>query len=234
MGVQAEQRAELRLALVCYGGVSLAVYMHGVTKELQSLIRAARAFDDEAPERLTDKKHAIGTETAYFAALTELAEKRKRLSVSIDIIGGTSAGGINGIALSKGLALGASQEPLKNVWIKDGDIRALLRAPAIWLPGQALIAAGSQLFRLFSATTPLRGEVMSTLILKALTDMDRAKSRERSLVPLGGALELFVPTTDLGGFEVLVPSGAGGASNHDRQNAQVFEFSTKMDRSDKF
>jgi patatin-related protein len=234
MGVQAEQRAELRLALVCYGGVSLAVYMHGVTKELQSLIRAARAFDDEAPERLTVKKHAIGTETAYFAALTELAEKRKRLSVSIDIIGGTSAGGINGIALSKGLALGASQEPLKNVWIKEGDIRALLRAPAFWLPGQALIAAGSQLFRLFSATTPLRGEVMSTLILKALTDMDKAKSREGSLVPLGGALELYVPTTDLGGFEVLVPSGAGGASNHDRQNAQVFEFSTKMDRSDTF
>ena len=24
---------ELRLALVCYGGVSLAVYMHGTTKE---------------------------------------------------------------------------------------------------------------------------------------------------------------------------------------------------------
>jgi hypothetical protein len=25
---------ELRLALVCYGGVSLAVYMHGVSKEI--------------------------------------------------------------------------------------------------------------------------------------------------------------------------------------------------------
>lgn len=27
-----DHQAELRLALVCYGGVSLAVYMHGVTK----------------------------------------------------------------------------------------------------------------------------------------------------------------------------------------------------------
>ena len=36
---------ELRLALVCYGGVSLAVYMHGITKELHKLICAARAFD---------------------------------------------------------------------------------------------------------------------------------------------------------------------------------------------
>ena len=38
--------AELRLALVCYGGVSLAVYMHGVTKELHKLLRAARKFDE--------------------------------------------------------------------------------------------------------------------------------------------------------------------------------------------
>ncbi len=102
------QDAELRLALVCYGGVSLAVYMHGVTKELQSLIRAARAFEDKTPKRLTDS-HAIGTEPAYFAALQDLAttkgvRKGTNFRVSIDIIGGTSAGGINGIALSKGLA----------------------------------------------------------------------------------------------------------------------------------
>ena len=25
---------ELRLALVCYGGISLAVYMHGITNEI--------------------------------------------------------------------------------------------------------------------------------------------------------------------------------------------------------
>jgi len=30
----AMRQKELRLALVCYGGISLAVYMHGVTKEL--------------------------------------------------------------------------------------------------------------------------------------------------------------------------------------------------------
>src|SRR5258705_6203112 len=159
------QDAELRLALVCYGGVSLAVYMHGVTKELQSLIRAARAFYDDTPKRLKDD-YAIGTEPAYYAALQELSatkgdRKGKRFSVSIDIIGGTSAGGINGIALSKGLATGASQDPLKPVWIDKGDIRALLRAPTWGLPVQALISARSQRFKLFSASTPLRGELMS-------------------------------------------------------------------------
>ena len=35
---------ELRLALVCYGGVSLAIYMHGITKELEKLARASAHF----------------------------------------------------------------------------------------------------------------------------------------------------------------------------------------------
>ena len=34
---------ELRLALVCYGGVSLAIYMHGVTKVVWTLLRASTA-----------------------------------------------------------------------------------------------------------------------------------------------------------------------------------------------
>ena len=43
------RQKELRIALVCYGGVSLAVYMHGVTKELWKLARASRALHDAAP-----------------------------------------------------------------------------------------------------------------------------------------------------------------------------------------
>ena len=43
------RQKELRIALVCYGGVSLAVYMHGVTKELWKLARASRAYHGGAP-----------------------------------------------------------------------------------------------------------------------------------------------------------------------------------------
>ena len=32
------RQKELRIALVCYGGVSLAIYMHGVTKEVPAAI----------------------------------------------------------------------------------------------------------------------------------------------------------------------------------------------------
>jgi hypothetical protein len=38
---------ELRLALVCYGGVSLTIYMHGVTKEIHKLVRASMAFEHD-------------------------------------------------------------------------------------------------------------------------------------------------------------------------------------------
>src|SRR5919198_310558 len=36
---------EIRLALVCYGGVSLAIYMHGVTKEIHKLVLASKAYE---------------------------------------------------------------------------------------------------------------------------------------------------------------------------------------------
>ena len=35
---------ELRIALVCFGGISLAVYMHGVSKEILKLVRASAAL----------------------------------------------------------------------------------------------------------------------------------------------------------------------------------------------
>jgi hypothetical protein len=35
---------EQRLALVCYGGVSLVLYMHGVIKEILKLSRASKAY----------------------------------------------------------------------------------------------------------------------------------------------------------------------------------------------
>src|SRR5262245_23062143 len=36
---------ELRLAVVLYGGASLAIYMHGTTKELQRLVKASALVD---------------------------------------------------------------------------------------------------------------------------------------------------------------------------------------------
>lgn len=47
---------ELRLALVCYGGVSLAIYMSGVTSEVLKVVRASRAYHSVIdPDERRDK-----------------------------------------------------------------------------------------------------------------------------------------------------------------------------------
>src|SRR3954454_19171055 len=39
---------EVRLALVCYGGSSLAIYIHGNTKEVHRLVQASKALQQDA------------------------------------------------------------------------------------------------------------------------------------------------------------------------------------------
>ncbi len=228
---------ELRLALVCYGGVSLAVYMHGVTKELHKLVRASRYFDsvvDLADSNPFTDENGADSEYWYFEALRELAERGRRVSVTVDIIAGTSAGGINGVILGKALACNASQDALKQLWISEGDLKKLLRAPGIGgVKTRALLAAAGLLVHLRRPTSPLLGERMSRLLADLLADMDdRVEAIADSggpdasvtLLPQQGTLDLYVTATDLHGFEVLVPTGAGGASQRDRAYAQVLEF----------
>ena len=52
------QEKELRIALVCYGGVSLAVYMHGITKEIWRLAKASQSVHSRNPPE-------SGTEDLY-------------------------------------------------------------------------------------------------------------------------------------------------------------------------
>ena len=64
------RQKELRIALICYGGVSLAVYIHGVTKELWKLARASRSF------HATDGDTG-GSEGVYRRLLEKLAENHQ-------------------------------------------------------------------------------------------------------------------------------------------------------------
>ena len=111
---------ELRLALVCYGGISLAVYMHGVTKDIWYLARASRAELDGAPP-------STGVEAVYRSLLgTIRAEGDVQLRVLVDIIAGASAGGINGIFLARAIASGESLNPLTDLWLDRADVETLL------------------------------------------------------------------------------------------------------------
>ncbi|MBS3929737.1 MAG: patatin-like phospholipase family protein, partial [Sphingomonadales bacterium] len=114
------RQKELRIALVCYGGVSLAVYMHGVTKELWKLAKASRIHHRE--EVLES-----GSEAVYRRLLGRIENHHSlRLKVLTDIVAGASAGGINGVFLAQAIHSGQSLEPLTELWLECADVDVLI------------------------------------------------------------------------------------------------------------
>ena len=128
---------ELRIALVCYGGVSLVLYMHGGIKEILKLSRASKAYHalPEGTERQNhDFKTATGpsqrvhdTEHVYFDLLKAIGA-RLNLRVVVDSIAGASAGGISGIVLARALAHDLSIDHLRDLWLDEADVMRLIGA----------------------------------------------------------------------------------------------------------
>jgi len=242
-GKTAELMREVRLALVCYGGVSLAIYMHGVTKELYKLVRAARAFEraydetggqvpaDEDPGRWLAGASGAGgapgcdSERAYFTALAVLAAHGAPLTVNVDIIAGTSAGGINGVCLARALAEGRSLDGFRNLWLDDADLEELLAGHALfpWGPLKLWSKLAESVVRLpwHSGAGVLDGDLMSRLLYQALNGMERTTD---PLVPDDESLDLFVTTTNVYGYDTVIPTGAGGISHTDKSYRQLLRF----------
>ncbi|MHB1084931.1 MAG: patatin-like protein [Thiobacillus sp.] len=99
---------ELRIALVMNGGVSLAIWIGGVTQEINRLVGDESVCGGSVYKRLCD-------------ALS--------LRPRVDIISGTSAGGINGALLALAMTQGKSLDPLRDIWLDKGDLLTLLRQP---------------------------------------------------------------------------------------------------------
>lgn len=233
---------ELRLALVCYGGVSLAIYMHGITKEIHKLIRAARAFDsawEDDPE-LRNPSSPFGgtefdTESVYFDALVAAARNGHPLTVVLDVITGTSAGGINGVFLGRALAEGRSQDGLRDVWLQDGDLNKLLRVQSV-IPFGGRIRMALSLLRsvlrllVRPHAAPLNGTLMSRLLHSALTDMERVE--DTTLVPPDNGLDLITTATDVRGYDSPVSVGTGRLAHTDRSYRQALRFRHDTSRGD--
>ena len=113
---------EIRFAVVMYGGVSLAIYINGVAQELYKMVRAtARKRNDD------------GSLGDYFIEKPESSEavyrmlgEQLRARFVVDILSGTSAGGINAIFLAKALANNQPMAQLEKMWIEQGDIELLI------------------------------------------------------------------------------------------------------------
>lgn len=116
--MQGAGKTELRLGLVLYGGVSLAVYIYGVVCEVQRLLEAST----ELKAARADGKEDGDDLGAYAKALRDA----NLSGAVVDVIAGTSAGGINGVLLAKALATGADVREVKDLWIDGGDIGTLM------------------------------------------------------------------------------------------------------------
>lgn len=101
--------SETRIAVVMNGGVSLSVWMGGVTHELNRLRLAA-----EEVEPVDDLEKAV------HHAWKEILGERSR--VVVDTIAGTSAGGLNGTLLATAIAKGADLTGLKDVWLNRASL----------------------------------------------------------------------------------------------------------------
>lgn len=218
---------ELRIALVCYGGVSLAVYMHGVTRELWHLARASRDF--HAGE------DAGGPAEAVYRRLLERCERDhgERLRVLPDILSGASAGGINAVFLAQAIHSGQSLDPLTELWLSEADVdrltdpdaRPLWRFGKLWFqpaaswllrrPGNAVSESVapetraevrrkvSRFVRGRWFAPPFSGSGFSALIERALSAMAAAPAGA-PLLPPGHPLDLFVTATDFRGHLSLL------------------------------
>ncbi|MDZ7668277.1 MAG: patatin-like protein [Gammaproteobacteria bacterium] len=220
-------KKELRLAVVIYGGASLAVYMHGVTKELLKLVRASKVLHEADGQRPADGGYGDGsddrafdTEAVYFDLLREI-NGRDHFRVVIDVIAGASAGAINGVMLAKALVDDARLDAQTEGWMAEADVEKLaaketrpwhkwylypfLRALSWWLPRDigADAETRGKLTRLVRSAwfrPPFSGERLCNHFFDALEALAATRRAGSSLLPPGQRLDVYASLTDLLGY----------------------------------
>ena len=150
---------EVRFGIVLYGGVSLAVYENGV---VQKLFRAVKG-------------------SGIYTVIKQLTG----CDLVLDIISGTSAGGINGILLGYALANDCDISVTEDFWREEGDILNLLHAPGDAAPNSILNSRGYYQPRLEEAFTAIKRKDF--------------KPAEGDLVSEIGELDVFITGTNVYG-----------------------------------
>jgi len=240
-GAQAlvDYKQEVRFAVVMYGGVSLAIYINGIAQEMLRWVRStARSADGNVALLGSGESEPSlsGTERVYRKLSYILAANRTGKSSAdllkqanqnlsnnetiqtrfvVDILSGTSAGGINGIFLGKALANGQDISGLENLWIKEGDVRTLIN--------DKNSVEGPVILRDPPASL-LNSQRMYFELLKAFDSMEETRTASS---PFVDELDLFVTTTDLSGVTLPIRLSDGVVYERRHRNVLRFVYSNK-------
>jgi patatin-related protein len=220
-------KKELRLAVVIYGGASLAVYMHGITKELIKAVRASKVLHEVGLEQARSMRYQDGpdarpgdTEIVYFEILKQI-NRSHDFRVVIDVVAGASAGAINGVMLAKALVTDSLLDSQTDGWLDEADVEhlraehvtawrkwylhPLLRALALWLPRD--IGSNSETRRKIARLVrsswfrpPFSGERLCHHFFTALRAMAQTRRPDSCLLPPGQRLDVYASITDLLGY----------------------------------
>ena len=241
-GRDAAVAKEIRFSVVMYGGVSLAIYMNGVTQELLHMVRATARdswdykpdmkfrFKDEGDPEDDTRPMLKSTETFYRKLANLLNDDGvDDVRFIIDVISGTSAGGINGIFLAKALSDDRlSFDLLKTLWVNEGAIENLLNDPRT--------QRGARLPVDNSPRSLLCSDRMYVKLLTALTGMQSAEAVQqgRASNALVRDIDLFATSTDITGrvlplrlADMLVWERKFRTDFHFRRNDDCNDFATE-------
>jgi patatin-related protein len=195
----------MRFAIVLYGGVSLAIYINGVVQEFLRLVRAtapSRPTSETPDEALLDDDALTGSERVYrklgqlveFGRVPDVRDVGGREPIRtrfvVDVLSGSSAGGINGIFLAKALAGELDIDQLSRLWVEQGDIGVLVNDAASLRDVPGLVAQRPP-------RSLLNSERMYWELLSALDGMGPDRSDASRLVD---ELDLWITTTDIRGL----------------------------------
>ncbi|WP_420752195.1 patatin-like protein [Rhodococcus sp. O3] len=172
---------QLRIAVAMRGGVSLAVWMGGACRELVRLRQGSLEIPDEFVDGAAGAK-------VYKALLEECGYSEP---VEIDVIAGTSAGGLNGVLLGWHLARGAGfGDDVRDMWLRLGDLGDLARRP-LWNGHESLLRGDDYFFpQVRKALEQLDGDgvpcAQANHPLRLLVTATRLRPRNDAVFPGAG------------------------------------------------
>lgn len=219
---------EIRFAVVMYGGIALCVYMSGITDVLLNMV-VSTAREEGSRKFLLDHdklsdvqrilRKAAQLHTAYrkkeIADLPEHEGVAADCKFVIDILSGTSAGGLNNIFLAKALANEQNLDKLANLWVQEGDISKLMNDDERSKDKDHVKAEDPPQSLLNSVR-------MQQRLLDAFVDMEPlkhvGKAKQSRLVD---HLDLYITSTDLKGLELKIKANTGTEAV-ERKNRAVF------------